>query len=384
MEYRIAALFFTSHADTVGNSIRLNILEYLSQVFKVVVFTNQKMHFFEKCCNVELKYISDKRFPPLPILGNIGLWKKIASQINKEKIEFVFLFHDTAPVAIWLKATSFQYVHQIHEMIGLKNNIGPIKKYSQKVYENLILRGLKKSTMNFVVSQSIIDYLKKKNMRNLSLIPHGVTLSKFREPLISDFHRDIIAMKKKGKFIVSYVGWVSENRGLNLILDSLKEVGRQNQDILFVIVGSEPAYIHSIANFVSANRLEEKILSYGRVDHDLIPGILAYSDVCLSLLENIPAYEMSPPQKIIEYFAAGKPVIANQISTHELLIKQNYNGFIINYTSLEISNAILKLYKDRPLLTAMASNASNSVNKYDFDIVYGKMISKMKNLVELG
>ena len=70
-----------------------------------------------------------------------------------------------------------------------------------------------------------------------------------------------------------------------------------------------------------------------------------FSDVCLSFLDDVPAHHLSPPQKILEYFAAGKPVICNKIRTHELLVNHGVNGFILEKNPKEMSEIILKLKK---------------------------------------
>lgn len=381
MKLRLAAVFITSHADTVGNSIRLNILEYLSEVFTLVLFTNQKMSAYKKFSNIELRYITKRNYQRVPILSELIYWRNIAKSINKEAVDMVFLFHDTAPISMWLNHACIQYVHQVHEMIGLDRK-RLHQKITQKIREFFILKGLKKAKTLFVVSQTIIDYLEKRGLKNLILTPHAVYLSLYRNPYITDFHQDIIRLKNEGNFVVTYTGWVAENRGLWLMLDSLKEAAKGDSRIVFVIAGCEKKYLDIINQFVKGNGLDKHILSYGRIDHTLIPGILAYSDVCLSFLEVNPVYEMSPPQKVIEYFAAGRPVIGNKIKTHELFIKDGVNGFIVNEKPTEVLAKLLMLSSDKPMLEKLSLNASQTAKSYDFTRIYGAMVHEIKRCVD--
>lgn len=384
MKIKLAAVYFARTQDTVGNSIRLNILRFLSEQFLLVLFTNQRRLSYQKLSDIEIKDIPGRSRPRIPVFSDIVWWSGIAAQIRAEKVDLVFLFHDTAPIALWLTQPCFQYVHQVHEMIGLNPESSYLQRFVQKIDELFILSGLRKSTTNFVVSQPIIDYLSKKGVMNLELTPHGVDLSLYQTPYITHFHDDIIRMKVNGKFIVTYTGWVSEIRGLWLLLHSLREAVKADPKVVFVIAGSEDKYLDIINRFAEENELVNNLLNYGRVDHSLVPGILVNSDVCLSFLDVIPAYEMSPPQKVVEYFAAGKPVIANKIATHDLLIKDGFNGFIVSQNATDVSRTIQKLIKDRPLLETLSSNALKTGEKYQLLEIYGKVVTKMKGCLNAG
>ena len=116
------------------------------------------------------------------------------------------------------------------------------------------------------------------------------------------------------------------------------------------------------------------------MDASLIPGILYYSDVCLSFLNaDVPAYRVSPPQKVAEYFAAGKPVICNKIAPHEWLVDHGVNGFVLDPDPLKIAEYILKLKNDKITYTKMSANAQETAKQHDIDKIYGKMIQKIKD-----
>lgn len=380
MKPKIATVFVTTNADTVGNSNRLRFLEYFSQCFELVIYTNKPEFITRSIPAAKIKSIEDK-LARKKILY-IRSWRSTAASINAESVDAVFLTHDTAILAIWLKSPVFQYTRQMHDLIGLSNKRKLLQYIYDKIIEQVALIGLRKSVTNFVVSRPILEYLSKKNVPNLFLTPHGVILKLYKTPYITDFHQKIIQLKEDDHFVVSYTGWVSEKRGLWLILDSIKEAVLKEDKIVLLIAGCEEKYLNIIQNYAHENRLENNIIIYGRIDHTLVPGILHFSDVCLSFLEVNPSYQMSPPQKVIEYFAAGKPVLANRIKTHELLITDQYNGFILDEDPDKISETILKLKNDKLLLAEISANALETANKYDFDKIYGEMVNQIVNYIE--
>jgi glycosyltransferase involved in cell wall biosynthesis len=82
---------------------------------------------------------------------------------------------------------------------------------------------------------------------------------------------------------------------------------------------------------------------------------------------------MSPPQKVIEYMSAGKPVIANRIQTHSMLITDEYNGYLTEYNPLVISERILYLKENPDVYKIMSKNALRTSRKFDTSIVYREM-----------
>lgn len=380
MKPKIAAVFMTTHADTVGNSNRLRIFEYFAQCFELVIYTNKVEFIAGLIPAAKIKGFEDK-LARKKIKG-IRLWKSLAESINLEDVDAVFLTHDTSVLAIWIKYPVFQYTRQLHDMIGLNKKRKLIQYIYEKITEQVALIGLRKSIINFVVSEPILEYLGKKKVPNLILTPHGVKLKLFAMPYITDFHRAIVHLKESDHFIVSYTGWVSEKRGLWLMLESIKEAVLKDDKIVLIIAGCEEKYLNIIDSYTRENELRNNLIFYGRIDHTLVPGILYLSDVCLSFLEVNPSFEMSPPQKVIEYFAAGKPVLANRIKTHEMLINDRYNGFILEENADIISETILKIKNDKSLLEELSANALETASKYDFDLIYGGMVNQMKEYVK--
>jgi glycosyltransferase involved in cell wall biosynthesis len=239
--------------------------------------------------------------------------------------------------------------------------------------EYIIIKGIRASKTNFVVSEPIIQYLRLHNSHNLYLTPHCVDLKRFSRPGFSDIHNGIIRKKEQGYFIVCYTGWISEVRGLHLMLESLYFSLLKDPKILFVIAGSDVQHTGEINKYFLERNLEGNVICLGKIEYDFIPGVIALSDVCLSILEDNPVYQMSPPQKVIEYMASGKPVIANNIQTHTMLITDEYDGFLTENDPAIISDRILFLKANPEIYELMSKNVLKTASKFDTSLVYKEM-----------
>jgi hypothetical protein len=112
------------------------------------------------------------------IFGMLYYCRKIAKILNSDNQMQFLLDTIHAPIALWLTKTCFQYVYQVHEMLGLERKSG-FSKIDQIIMEYIIIKGIRASKTNFVVSEPIIQYLRLHNSPNLYLTPHCVDLKRF-------------------------------------------------------------------------------------------------------------------------------------------------------------------------------------------------------------
>jgi glycosyltransferase involved in cell wall biosynthesis len=382
---KLIILFTTNHADTLGNACRLDMVKYLVANFDTKIVTNQVEFIKGIFPKQEIIPIKLKRKSKIPLLNEFQYWKYFADKINSLSADGVFMFHDDSPATIWIKYPVFQYIHQYGKR-GIDNKWSLklfLKSQIEKVKHHFFLKGFNKSSQNFVVSTFLIDYFKIQGVKKLELIPHAMELSKFRNPVIDNNHQKLSELQKAGFFIIAYTGWVTENRGFQLMMDSIKKITKQNKKVVLVIAGADKYFSERIAEYQKKFQIQDNIINYGVVDASIIPGILHYANIGLSFWDaNVPGYQLAPPQKIFEYFAAGKPVICNKIQTHSMFVENRKTGFVLNMDSSEVADTVLELINDTDFYQQMCINAANEAHKYDIDIVYGKMVKKINEVLD--
>ncbi|MCU0918036.1 MAG: glycosyltransferase, partial [Planctomycetes bacterium] len=167
-----------------------------------------------------------------------------------------------------------------------------------------------------------------------------------------------------------------ENRGLHLMLESVRDAVRADPRIVLVVAGADERHNEVIRSYGDRYGIGPNLLTLGKVEHTCIPGILHCSDVCLSFLSDVPAHRLSPPQKVVEYFAAGKPVIANDIATHSL-VRDGVNGYIVDEDPAHTAAVIKRLKDDRELLPRLSRNARETAEQFDLDRVYSDMVRRI-------
>ena len=118
-----------------------------------------------------------------------------------------------------------------------------------------------------------------------------------------------LALKHGRANLVGYVGTMSDQEGLDILLDVaeyIKKLGRQ--DIHFTCVGRGPA-LPSLRKMVQDKDLVDMVNFTGRVsDADLLE-ILSTADVCVNPDRPCEMNDISTMIKIMEYMALGKPIV---------------------------------------------------------------------------
>jgi glycosyltransferase involved in cell wall biosynthesis len=376
----ISAFFFFSEPEPTGNAVIIHTLSYISTRFNLVIYTNDAGFLQKQLPGTIIISLADIKLSKIRVMGMLSYCKKIARVLNSDQSDAIFLGHNFSPIALWLKKPCFHYVYQMHEMLGLDKLKG-FEKVLQSVTEYFIVKGIRAGKANFVVSEPIMHYLRLHKSHNNYLTPHCVNLEKFSAPLIHSIHLNIKRKRDLGYFVVCYTGCVSEKRGLKLMLESLYISLQRDPNILFVIAGSDSEDSASIIKFFTDKQFADNILCMGKIEYDYIPGVLALSDVCLSFLEDNPVYRMSPPQKVVEYMASGKPVIANMIHTHSILITNEFDGYLTEFNPSAVAEKILYLKANPAVYDLMSRNVLKTAEKFDTSRVYSEIESVIKGLL---
>jgi glycosyltransferase involved in cell wall biosynthesis len=115
---------------------------------------------------------------------------------------------------------------------------------------------------------------------------------------------------KYGKpFLVGYVGTMSTQEGLDILLDVALHVKNQGRhDVHFTCVGGGTG-LEGLRQMVKDKGLQDSVNFTGRVsDKDLL-DILSTADVCVNPDKPCEMNDISTMIKIMEYMALGKPIV---------------------------------------------------------------------------
>jgi glycosyltransferase involved in cell wall biosynthesis len=146
------------------------------------------------------------------------------------------------------------------------------------------------------------------------------------------------ALKHGKRYLVGYVGTMSAQEGLDILLDvaeHIRKLGRQ--DVHFTCVGGGTG-LAELQQMTKEKRLGDIVNFTGRVsDADLLE-VLCTADVCVNPDKPCKMNDLSTMIKIMEYMALGKPIVQFDLkegkhSAQESSLYSNHENGVADFAS---------------------------------------------------
>lgn len=195
----------------------------------------------------------------------------------------------------------------------------------------------------------------------------GVNLEQFKAP--TDIEKNKLRMAielNSDDFTLIYVGELSQRKNQELLLHTVSDLSTkiQNLKVLLVGKGANESKLKSLCSLLELDDIV-KFLGY-RND---INELMKVADISVST-----AFQEGLPVNIMESLSTGLPCVVSNCRGNRDIIKNNYNGFVIEeYDSVIFSEKIYQLYSERELFESIKNNTEKSVIKYSEESVMKSM-----------
>jgi len=186
------------------------------------------------------------------------------------------------------------------------------------------------------------DFVNNKGIEESKLMPFsdGVDIAAFSK---ADRMQVITAHQLSNFKVIVYAGILAKIRNMSILLQAFHIVSRIRKDVKLLVVGDGDD-LEKLRQLADELEIQDDVIFTGRVPQSEVPGFLAAADMGVSPIPPNAYYKLSSPIKMVEYMAAGKPVVANQeILEHDEVLQESQCGILIPYTAEAFAEAILKL-----------------------------------------
>jgi glycosyltransferase involved in cell wall biosynthesis len=243
----------------------------------------------------------------------------------REKAD-IYHFHDPdlIPVGWWLSRYHHKsVVYDVHEYYGdsLLTRYWlpkPLRKAVARAVD-LVEKWAARSFAGIItVNGHMAELFRRKN-------PEGEILHNY--PLKRQF--EFPRPEKIKPPVILYLGGINRERGLEVILRAMTLVRRNHPEAVCELVG--PAETEDLGPEFSDLKpwLERgQVRLRGKVPYEQVPEILARSSIALVPLLPTLNYQKAIPVKLLEYMAAGIPVIGSRFGYIEEIISRNACGLL--------------------------------------------------------
>jgi glycosyltransferase involved in cell wall biosynthesis len=219
-----------------------------------------------------------------------------------------------------------------------------------------------RATHILVNSPAYRDYMVAKGVpeSKVTFIAYGTDVDMFSPQVDGSSIRDELGLEDK--FVVLYAGALGQANDIDTLLRAANRL-KQHDKICFVLFGDgkERARLQSEAGRMELSNL---IFAGVRAKRDM-PRVVASADVCLAILQNIPMFRTTYPNKVFDYMAAGRATVLVIDGVSRALIESSNGGVFVQPGSDEmLARIILELSQDPQRVQQMGLNARDYLVKH--------------------
>lgn len=225
--------------------------------------------------------------------------------------------------------------------------------------ENFLYR---RASHLLVNSPAYRTYLTGKGVppEKISLIPNGVDPAMFRPESRGDLVRKRYGLD--GKFVATYAGALGQANDIPTLLRAAERL-KNEPDVRFLLVGDgkERKALEETSRSLGLTN----VIFTGSVPKDEMADVLAASDACVAILQNIPMFRTTYPNKVFDYMAAGRPTLLAIDGVIREVMETSRGGlFVPPGDDAALTQAVLRLERDREEGRRMGQAARKFVEEH--------------------
>lgn len=158
-------------------------------------------------------------------------------------------------------------------------------------------------------------------------------------------------LKLEEKQVILYHGVLSPNRGLQNMVLALNLLRNEFPDLVFLLVGEGPGR-KELEALVNELKLQNRVYFVGRVPYSEVPAYVRTANLAILPFPDIEWWAVSSPIKLMEYLAAGIPIIATDIEAHRWVVNNTGGAILAENDQPESIAKAVRLSLKNPVVPA--------------------------------
>ncbi|MCL4269438.1 MAG: glycosyltransferase family 4 protein [Anaerolineales bacterium] len=162
------------------------------------------------------------------------------------------------------------------------------------------------------------------NRKRVTVIPNGVSPS--------DFSVTPLPVRDGREPVVLYIGTLADWQGLDIVIKALPKILEKQPVKLQIIGRGRSRQRKMLAKQIRKLGLDEHVIVQPAVPHREIPELIAQADLCVAplSLNDRNVTQGACPIKVLEYMAAGRPLLASNMPIVRELVREDVDGLLFS------------------------------------------------------
>jgi glycosyltransferase involved in cell wall biosynthesis len=145
----------------------------------------------------------------------------------------------------------------------------------------------------------------------------------------------------EGVFLMGYVGGIAKTRELDFIVNAFVKLNNGDYGKWALVFIGDGDDLVRLKDEVSKRSLDN-VFFLGRVSHVDVPGLISDLTFGVCHLPSLSLFNTSFPMKVLEYLAAGIPVLVSDIPAHKEIARKIRGVIIYDFTEESFISAALE------------------------------------------
>lgn len=211
----------------------------------------------------------------------------------------------------------------------------------------------------------------------VTVIPNGVSPS--------DFSPSPLPPRAGRMPILLYIGTLADWQGLEVVVRALPMILARHPIQLRIVGRGRSRQRKRLLRQIRKLGVEASVVIQPAVPHHEVPALIAGADLCLAPLSlterNIT--QGACPIKILEYMAAGRPLLASNLPIVRELVREGMDALLFSPDDPEdLTRQVLALLEDFDLSKRLAASASQrALTKFTWHEAQKKLVKVYRSLL---
>ncbi len=189
--------------------------------------------------------------------------------------------------------------------------------------------------------------------KRVAVVPNGVSPS--------DFSPSSLPPREGRVPTLLYIGTLADWQGLDVLIKALPKILEKREVQLQIVGRGRSRQRKLLAKHIRKLGLEGRVLIRPAVPHHEVPALIAEADICVAPLglNDRNVTQGACPIKVLEYMAAGRPLLASNMPIVRELVREDVDALLFSPNDPEdLARGALALLNDFALSRRLAESAS--------------------------
>lgn len=357
---------------TIDRHIEKFHLPYIKEFKKMGYEVHVATNGYKELENVDKKITIPIQRTPFSIKNIFSIFE-LRRIIKKNNYEIIHCHTPMGSVVTRLAAKNIKKVsspfvvytaHGFHFFKGAS-------KVNWLIYYNIEKVLSKYTDLILTINNEDYKLAKEKFYCNIEYVPGvGIDLSKFIPKTESLY----VSNRKKigisnSSFVITYVAELSNRKNQEVLISAMSRLCEKYDNLKLYLIGDGPN-VEEYKNLVKQLNLEDDVIFSG-YQSDVTKYLYA-SDMLVS-----SSKQEGLPVNILEGMSIGLPIVVSNCRGNIDLIKNGYNGLIVENDSMSFEQAIEKIFLDKNLRDKLGEKNLLEIKKYSLQDVVNQTMEKI-------